>query len=644
MFISPRKSIAVVIATWLISAAGWSAEHEAVEPGIPWVFFHSSNLSRPDGCDIDTQINLDTGTTVQDFSRVWLGRVRAPRAGAVAFIAEADDGVRLWIGGTLLIDAWGEAGRRQADYRFAAADEYVPMRVEFRQMGGTAHLRLSWAWDGQAAALIPADAFWHTEDDLERVKVMADAEGKSPSAENVPLSNSKARVYGHDPAAPIGEPIALRPGPHLFVDEYLIAESEGVTRVVQSPPRDPAMGNPIVTGKEDGCFQPYMTILRDPGSGRFRLWFGHRVEDYNAGLSHIGYMESDDGVRWSRPARVLADPGVITFGVSVVDDGPDCANAAERFKYAWWEGGGTHIATSPDGLVWTALAHGPVLRHNHDISSIWRDPLRNRYVATPSVYRPGDAWSGQRRVTMQAYSDDLVHWTTPHYVVTPCDAIEEGETQFYAMEGYLVRGDLTIGMVKVLHDDFKADDPPEPPDAYGIGYTALAWSHDGETWTRELAPFFDRNPEQGSWDHAHAWIDEQVLVGDEVFLYYGGYAHGHKVNRFEERQIGLVKIPRDRYVARQAEGQGRLVTPLVTGSAESMTLNVDAAGGEVRVQVIGADGEVVPGYTVDDCRPVSTDALDAPVSWAAPLSRLAGAPVRFEFRMERARLFAFDLK
>ena len=35
-------------------------------------------------------------------------------------------------------------------------------------------------------------------------------------------------------------------------------------------------------------------------------------------------------------------------------------------------------------------------------------------------------------------------------------------------------------MVKVLRDDLKADSPPDPPDAYGIGYTTLAWSQDGD--------------------------------------------------------------------------------------------------------------------------------------------------------------------
>jgi hypothetical protein len=135
-------------------------------------------------------------------------------------------------------------------------------------------------------------------------------------------------------------------------------------------------------------------------------------------------------------------------------------------------------------------------------------------------------------------------------------------------------------MVKVLRDDLRADNPPDPPDAYGIGYTALAWSQDGEHWTREREPFFDRDPRPGAWDHAHAWIDEQVAVGDDVCLYYGGYARGHKVNRFEERQIGLVKMRRDRYVAREAGADGGTIeTPVVVIDGDTLTINADAGGG-----------------------------------------------------------------
>jgi hypothetical protein len=466
----------------------------------------------------------------------------------------------------------------------------------------------------------------------------------SESAENTPVSTEHARLYAPGPNTDSQEPIRPGPGPHLFIDDYLIASSDGVARVVNVPGRDEAIPNPIVTGKEDGCFQPYMTIVRDTPSGRFRMWFGHRTEDFNGGRSRIGYLESDDGIHWEKPPRLLDDPAPIQFGVSVIDDGPETPNPDQRYKYAWWMDGGLKVATSPDGLAWTPMTEQPVILHNHDINGMSYDPVRERYVATVSVYRGSDTWSGNRRITMHSHSTDLKTWSTPHHVIVPDPAVEDGEVQFYAMDGYLQRGELTIGMVKVLRDDLKADDPPDPPEAYGMGYTTLAWTRDGETWFRDTTPFFSPHPQKGEWDHAHAWIDDQVLVDDELFLYYGGYARGHKVGRFEERQIGLVKMKRDRYVARKAEGgTGRISTPLLILGGDSLTVNVDAQGGSLRVQVLDAGGKAIPGLALEDCQPITSDALAAPVAWKRPLAELKDKPVRLEFVLEKASLFGFGL-
>ena len=243
---------------------------------------------------------------------------------------------------------------------------------------------------------------------------------------------------------------------------------------------------------------------------------------------------------------------------------------------------------------------------------------------------------------MQSHSPNLIDWCEPHYVLLPDAARDEGETQFYAMDGFLARGELIVGMVKVLRDEVKVDNPPDPPDAYGMGYTELAWTRDGETWVRDPEPFFLPNPEKGTWDHAHAWIDDQVLVGDHTYLYYGGYARGHKVNRFEERQIGLVTIKRDRYVGRMASGgTGTIVTPLLQLGSGVLSTNANAEGGALRVQVSDQAGRPIPGFTFDDCTPVKEDVLDAPVRWPQPLGSLQDKPVHLEFSLENACLYGF---
>jgi len=456
---------------------------------------------------------------------------------------------------------------------------------------------------------------------------------------------TEAGIYVGSTPRPAQQPLTLRRGPHLLIDDQLIETSNNLRRVVNRPSRDVAHTNPIITGKGDGCFQPYMTVLRNDASSRFRIWYGVPGASKSTSESRLAYMESDDGIAWKRPHRVLDTP-FIQFGVSVLRE-------QGGYHFAWWAPAvpkdappGMKMAESSDGLTWKQIttpgaASDVVLPHNHDINSIYRDPIRNRYIAIASTYVEDPAWTGQRRVTTQAVSDDLLHWSKPWRILVPDPKLEHDQTQFYAMDGFIQRGDLLIGMVKVLRDDLKADDPPDPPDAYGIGYTTLAWSRDGEHWTRDREPFLDRDPRQGAWDHAHAWIDEQVAVGDATYLYYAGYARGHKVNRFEERQIGLLKMKRDRYVAREAES-GTFTTPLLKIEGDAIALNVDASRGEARVQVLDDSGNALPGFGRADCDPIRGDSLDAVVKWKG--GKLPRTPVRLGFALKDARLFAIEVR
>lgn len=453
---------------------------------------------------------------------------------------------------------------------------------------------------------------------------------------------NRALVYGTPECAaatarPAG-PVTLRPGPHLFLDDYLIESSQHLRRKVLPPPRDPSLGNPIVTGREDRCFQPYFSVSPSPETGKFRIWYGAWRDGKPGNRSHLAYLESDDGIRWHRPPRILKDPGELQFGSEVLDAGPNCRDPSRRYTYCWWFGGGTRIAVSRDGFDFTPISPNVVLKHGHDISNVWYDPIRRHYVATVSEMLQLDHMGQTRRTTLQAVSDDLLLWSPKWIVLAADNRYDKDVLQFYAMNGYLARGDLVVGMVKNLHDDWKASGCPAG--AFGIGSTSLAWTRDGRTWVRDREVFFGPDPVPGAWDHAHAWIDEQLPVGRDVYLYYGGYKWGHKHSRFEERQIGLVKMARDRYVAREAGDQSAtLRTPQVVLAGSSLTLNAKIDG-ELKIRVVDARGQVVSGF---DGVALHGDDLDHPVAFQKALASLAGRPVRLEFHLRRAQLFGFEL-
>jgi hypothetical protein len=77
-----------------------------------------------------------------DFSARWSGRVTLP-AGTYAFTTLADDGVRVWVDGALLIDEWRrQDGQFHVDQVMAAGEHTIA--VEYFEASGNARIRVTW--------------------------------------------------------------------------------------------------------------------------------------------------------------------------------------------------------------------------------------------------------------------------------------------------------------------------------------------------------------------------------------------------------------------------------------------------------------------------------------------------------------------
>ena len=130
-----------------------------------------------------------------------------------------------------------------------------------------------------------------------------------------------------------------------MLDETLVVAQSEVRREVSHPSRLP---DPIVTGYEDGCFQPYVTVVRDRQTRRFRMWYGVPASPGNADQSRLACIESDDGIHWIRPHRVR-DPAH-PVRCERARRRPGLRRARKRYKYAWWKNGGLQVGGIPDGL------------------------------------------------------------------------------------------------------------------------------------------------------------------------------------------------------------------------------------------------------------------------------------------------------
>ncbi|HJO03696.1 MAG TPA: hypothetical protein QGG47_06970 [Acidobacteriota bacterium] len=455
-----------------------------------------------------------------------------------------------------------------------------------------------------------------------------------------------------------GEPRALRVGggPHLFVDDRFVAESENLARTTTRPTRRDA---PLIDGRPDPCDRVAPgAIMRDPSTGLFRMWNWKAGNNVRSELVH---RISDSPCSWPQAGEtVLSFDG---FGSKLIDTAPYCDDELRRFRFAYFNYEapmGTCVAFSADGIDWQPYEGNPVLPFYPignprwadgvgDITDPFWDPINRRYAAFVKMPSASDREFGLQsrsirdglgiRLTALTTSSDFVHWTQPRRVFVP-DEHDEGVTEFYGAE-VLSRGDTLIAFVRILRDDLAAD---RGGPVGGIGYTTIATSHDGKSWQRHRDVFLDPCPLAGSFDHAFAWVYATLEWQDLVYLYYAAYDEGHKTGH---RSIGLATLQRDRYVALAASGSsaGRLLSPLLVHTrkqVDGLWLNADARGGELRVQVLGADDRVVEGLSFNDCRAISGDSLSHRVEFAGEINRLCGQPFRLELSVLNAAVYAFS--
>jgi len=109
------------------------------------------------------------GLNELNFSARWTGRLYAPKDGVYTLVMQVDDGIRLWLGGKLLLDEWhGQSVITYTRIVKMRAGHYYPLKIEYFNHHGPGVMKLSWELpaedDGLLASrprtVIPAGYFF----------------------------------------------------------------------------------------------------------------------------------------------------------------------------------------------------------------------------------------------------------------------------------------------------------------------------------------------------------------------------------------------------------------------------------------------------------------------------------------------------
>ena len=453
----------------------------------------------------------------------------------------------------------------------------------------------------------------------------------------------------------------------LFLDDYRIESSHDLERVVHPGTKRQL---PVIRAEKPWEISAYTYGSAFKIGDKYKLWYTCYSDV--APNYHMCYAESTNGVDWVKPqvGRVAykeipaSQTNIVLQGSGTIAYNPE-APADRTFLLMKFQGApnGYYGWKSPNGLDWTPLSPDPLLLDG-DVSQVTYDATRDLYIAsikkrmftsrTPGIYE---------RSAFVSTSKDFLTWTEPQ-LATSGDYADDGlaesigglEGQIYGMPILPYEG-MYIGLPWVfLTLNYTAGQYASAAD--GPVLPQVAASRDLLRWVRPVRGTLLEPSLGGAWDDGALYTASNILVTDkEIRLYYAGFNNGHggadptDPNRDNHRgQTGLATWRRDGFVSltnRSLPGTGdagELVTrPLVFSGRDLHVNGVVFPKGELRVSVLDAAGNELPGYSTRQALPVRGDHLDSTVRWTGgrTLRQLAGQEVRFKFSVVNADLYSY---
>jgi hypothetical protein len=484
----------------------------------------------------------------------------------------------------------------------------------------------------------------------------------------------------------------------LLIDDHYVLYRSGTERVMHEPVRHEL--NPLITPETEYEGEvAWTSIYRDPVSGKYQVWY-QGYAGYHAQLPQCTtcYAESDDGLHFTKPDQGLFkwnghDTNIVMVGngghsfrycnsviVDERDPDPDKRYKMAYFDFAeerWGGAPGLHVAFSPDGINWTVpdipMPRQPIYYAGYertvpcrdeprregqwivplsssDARDVFYDESREEFVDYGKMWLDGPGGkTGWKHAMGRTASKDFINWSKPELVLTPDDD-DLPWVEFHTSPVFR-HADCYFALVQILNRAVGG----------GVIDIELIISRDGFNWQRPFRDNFFIPREGGKSFEAGSIFTNTtpVILNDEIRLYYGAYSMGATSANNDEQNsgIGLVTLPRDRFAGigtvavsdhptlsepLHDVGQVTLKETDLTNCTH-MTLNADASAGDIRVELLDADGYRVEGLTEDDAVLITGDSLRHEVRWNTRAMTDIQGEYRVRIHLHNAEVFAVDI-
>ena len=476
--------------------------------------------------------------------------------------------------------------------------------------------------------------------------------------------------------------LVFQPGERqLFLDDFVIGDLNGLTRVIHQPRK--FEGNPVIRPDlpTDGqAIQVRDAPAWDETEKVWKVWYFRYGDDGN-GAGAPGYARSKDGIHWEKPVLgLVASFGNRNNNLATVKDDPRAfiqhvlidpnAPPARRYKGLTGTRGsrpGREPLVSADGFTFTRLPVSPI--PSEDESHLNWDGRGKQFILT--VKHPGPFG----RSVYLSLSKDFENWSEPEliYHADAQDQVlgaqymrevaansrmwrptinkpEEYNVEIYNMAVFPYEG-LYIGLPNYFESSGRIPLPRGNQD--GINSPKLASSRDLRAWNRvgdraHFIPVSEMGP--GILDTGQIMATSHPLrMGEELWFYYSGFDVRHRPNLprpIDEYRGGicLAKLRIDGFVSLRAGAQeGFIDTRPAAIEGRRLLVNAAAVGGRLRAAITDQGGRnILAGWEPEQSVAITGDHTRTELSWAGRnLAELAGKSVRIRFYLQNADLYSF---
>ena len=456
------------------------------------------------------------------------------------------------------------------------------------------------------------------------------------------------------------EVINIDVGRQLFVDDFLIEETTLKRTFHQA------------TYYKDNPIWPSSAcrggIWYDPYDKLFKMWYG----------TSCAYATSTDGIHWEKPSLDVV-PGtniVFPFKTGLPSHARDNLRYKVDYSTVWidystkptqWRykifytpsamddptrvGDDLSLAykCSADGIHWSEQPVA-ISGVTGDLTLAFYNPFRDKWAC--NIRSGGETSGGEPTGRARAYVEAdtaaeavrLAHvpiagkvvawlWADGSDPKPPGDVIVDAPHRaHYRPDLHHVNPvayeSLMLGYFTICHSWLgKAME-------VGLGYSRDGFHYDRPDRRHIFKAFEKEKPgEWRSFKRVQSVTGACLVVGDKLFLYFVG-----------DGSTGLAFLRRDGFASMgSTTDEGQLLTRPLRFSGKYLFVNTDCDQGELRVEVLDKNGEVVEPFTTDNCVPVIVDKTLQRVEWkgAKDLSALSGEPVRFRFHLRLGEVYSF---